>query len=30
MKEANDELAKLAAFLIDALDDEGYTDDAAE
>lgn len=28
MKEANDELAKLAAFLIDALDEEGYTDDA--
>ena len=28
MKESGDELAKLAAFLIDALDDEGYSDDA--
>ena len=28
MKAANDNLAKVAAFLIDALDDAGYTDDA--
>ncbi len=28
MKEASDELAKLAAFMLDALDDEGYTDEA--
>jgi hypothetical protein len=27
MKESGDELAKLAAFLIDALDDAGYTDE---
>lgn len=28
MKAANDNLAKVAAFLIDALDDAGYSDDA--
>ena len=28
MKESGDELAKLAAFLIDALDDAGHTDEA--
>lgn len=28
MKESGDELAKLAAFMLDALDDEGYTDEA--
>ena len=28
MKESGDELAKLAAFMLDALDEEGYTDDA--
>jgi hypothetical protein len=27
MKESGDELAKLAAFMLDALDDEGYTDE---